>query len=1623
MHIAFRSLATLLLAAGVVTCSDAPTMTARPQFGGGREHIAFEPVFSPTAAAAYANRADFNISFDNVRIVIVRPVADTVKDTTIVFGPGQPDLTVDLDVEVRSVDEVFDASMDYRSGTSVVFHGQGKVQAHPAGEPGKPPRIMLQYTGAGATATRLAVSPKTANLTAPNTATFTVSAFDANNNSVSVPVTWSVSDPTIASIAVNGSSVVVTPGAKRGTVTVTAQSITGLTDNASVTIALPPSSMVLVSGGGQTGKVGSSLAQPAVVKVLATDNQGVAGVAVTFATPTGGAVGSTTVVTDANGQAQTSLTLGTAAGPQSFAAAATAVGGALSVAIPATATPGDPASIIAAGGAGQQDTVKHALKSPFVAKVSDQYGNAVPNVVVSWARTAGTGSLSGTSSTTNSDGLASIGYTLGAQPGPETVTASVSGVASPATFGAQAIPAGPAGISIAAGDAQSGRVLQPLGAPFVVRVTDETGSPVPGVLVTWTAVNGTIASASTTDANGQASATLTLGSVVGNNASSATASITTPTGPKTVTFHATVQPGIVARLVFKTQPTSGTIGKPLSAVQIGFLDVAGNPVVAGNTVTIALGANPSNATLAGTLTQTGVAGTATFGDLTVSAAGTGYTLVASSPGLPNLTSSTFDVGTTQGASQLLFVDAESLTPLASPPSITTPAGLVPGFPAIRSVDAARSAVPNVPITISIFQNTQTVFSTTTATDGRGVFALNSSLLPSTLFQTAGTYSIVVTSSAIAGATLTLPLTVTAGAAAALRFTASPTAGVAGAALTPPSQIAVVDQFGNLVTSATDSIVVQITQGTGDPNATLTGTHGGHAAGGVLTLGNMIIDRPGTGYTLTAIAAGRTSTASGAFPVTAGAGARFIVTASPASPSPSGTSVVTAQLVDASNNPVATPAPRTVTWTVTGSGAVNPTTSTTNASGAATTTFTASTAPGTVTATGDPAANNATGFVVITPLVPAQVASMTPVVAAVADPVQSWPAASYPSVRVLSASSTPVPNVPVTFIVTSGGCFTPSEAPSTVTTDANGVAALSAATITIPRTNEGSCRITASAGSLVTNLAVVVAPATGIMTWTGATSNAWNVGTNWLSGSVPTAADSVFVPGWTLRQPVLATSTTISGLRLEFDGLPFVDVANSVLTINGDLITFGSSSAIMATGSGSVVFNKPTAGILSGLINAPVSIGAQGCTSSYSVASPGGGGTTGLLTGPLTVNCPLTIQRAVVSVNGSAVIQGNGKLIMSQTGSEASDLTTTGDITFNGADETGSITGSSTIIIGGNMTVGPSPNAFVASPTTAQTFQTAGNHTITVVSGAAPVFGQLFVASTGSASTLTVNGSLTADAINISDGALLVSSGTITTAQAFEVGSGSYSGVNTLVITGPVVPNLATSAPVRTVLTNAAAAPTADVAIAGAVEVQGTLNIIHNVTVNGNFSVTGANGELVMQSDDTHLTISGNATFAGKTATRLTNGILQVGGNFIQSGAVSPQSFAASGGHLTVFASTTGIKTVTFATPDSISLGGSAFSAVQVAAGGGIDVGSNLIVTGMFTNSGQVQFLTTPVPTQIGTMFFRDNSRTVVQGGATVNINGPAQFDSTNVIVQLLGGMSAQSCIGPAPSGATFCFGH
>src|SRR5262249_46048296 len=75
----------------------------------------------------------------------------------------------------------------------------------------------------------------------------------------------------------------------------------------------------------------------------------------------------------------------------------------------------------------------------------------------------------------------------------------------------------PAAINVVRGDRQNGTVGQPLPDSPVVRITDRFDNPVAGAEVTWTADNGGSVdpAASTTDADGRAATTRTLGTQPG----------------------------------------------------------------------------------------------------------------------------------------------------------------------------------------------------------------------------------------------------------------------------------------------------------------------------------------------------------------------------------------------------------------------------------------------------------------------------------------------------------------------------------------------------------------------------------------------------------------------------------------------------------------------------------------------------------------------------------------------------------------------------------------------------------------------------------------------------------------------------------------------------------------------------------------------------------------------------------------------------------------------------------------------------------------------------------------------------------------------------------------------------
>ncbi len=176
-------------------------------------------------------------------------------------------------------------------------------------------------------------------------------------------------------------------------------------------------------------------------------------------------------------------------------------------------------SISVVSGDNQRGVQGSGLLAGFVVKVGDAQGNGVSGVTVGWSVTAGDGSLSQTSTPTNSTGQATVVLTLGSTATQNTVTASAEGLTgSPLTFTATGVV--PAAIAATAGDLQTaGHNLQ-LAQPLVVTVTASDAGPVPGLQVMWvvTGGGGTLSAASTTtDAAGQTSVDLTLGSMLGAN--------------------------------------------------------------------------------------------------------------------------------------------------------------------------------------------------------------------------------------------------------------------------------------------------------------------------------------------------------------------------------------------------------------------------------------------------------------------------------------------------------------------------------------------------------------------------------------------------------------------------------------------------------------------------------------------------------------------------------------------------------------------------------------------------------------------------------------------------------------------------------------------------------------------------------------------------------------------------------------------------------------------------------------------------------------------------------------------------------------------------------------------------
>ena len=252
-------------------------------------------------------------------------------------------------------------------------------------------------------------------------------------------------------------------------VTFTATGVTGAAGN-----------LTIVSGDGQSAVAGSDVAVAPSVKVTDANGNAVAGATVTFTVATGGgSVTGGTATTNGNGIATVgSWRLGTAAGTNTL----TAASGALPpVTFTATGTVGAAALIAINAGNNQSATAGTVVAIPPSAKVTDSNGNVVAGAAVTFAVASGGGSITGASTTTNGNGVATVGsWTLGSSAGPNTLTAALSGVAGQSvTFSATGTALGSLGVTV------SGRLER--SETITVTVT-QNGATVPPASVTLSLV-------------------------------------------------------------------------------------------------------------------------------------------------------------------------------------------------------------------------------------------------------------------------------------------------------------------------------------------------------------------------------------------------------------------------------------------------------------------------------------------------------------------------------------------------------------------------------------------------------------------------------------------------------------------------------------------------------------------------------------------------------------------------------------------------------------------------------------------------------------------------------------------------------------------------------------------------------------------------------------------------------------------------------------------------------------------------------------------------------------------------------------------------------------------------------
>ena len=344
----------------------------------------------------------------------------------------------------------------------------------------------------------------------------------------------------------------------------------------------------------------------------------------------------------------------------------------------------------------------------------------------------------------------------------------------------------------------------------------------------------------------------------------------------------------IASIAFLSQPQTATAGATMPAVTVEARDEFNN-LLPGVDVSISA---TNGAALAGTLiTTTDGSGVATFNDLSITLAGTNYTLSATTSGLAPLASNAFNI-TAGPVNNLVFAQEPEPTYQAGETITTT----------VLVRDQYNNPVSGTAVTITTTDGTllNGQLAITSASNGIATFTPMSITL-------VGNYALSATAGAISATSTTLAITPDV--PNNLVFVQQPPADtVAGAVIAPAITVRLRDQFNNLVLQS--GVPVSVTTTTQLNGTTTTNTD----TSGIATFNDLYITLTGT-YVLTASAVTLLPANSNNFNITAAPANNLTFTAQPPVTATAGATTISAQVTvtDAYNNPVPN-APVSVTTT-------------------------------------------------------------------------------------------------------------------------------------------------------------------------------------------------------------------------------------------------------------------------------------------------------------------------------------------------------------------------------------------------------------------------------------------------------------------------------------------------------------------------------------------------------------------------------------------------------------------------------------------------------------------------------------------------------------------------------------